>query len=249
MKSYYLALALSVFILACDNEDPAPQLTNGQKQLQSIELHYPWDQIVFDSLFYRDEVLTLQKKQSTTLYDIVKYIFEYSPSSTTIFFEENGNPPRGFMRKDILNDDKQLIQTIINKSDGTLAFIYDFVYDADGTLIAQHITEDGLQKTDSIKLDAHGNRLSVERVNQKRRLVMTYDENPNPFYQSPLLTGTFQTNTPNNITNFRVFLGDSLFYERTYQYQYGPDDYPTQAVVQGSWDSDPEETHYFYYRE
>lgn len=250
MRSYsFLCLASLFFVLACDDETTEPRRTSGQKQLQSVELHYPWEQIVFDSMFYTEALLTRQKRQSTGWTDLYNYTFEYNPKEITVSLEQNGIPPVDFLRKDILNDDGQLAQIVIKKDDGTLFATYDYVYNTLGTLVAQHITQEGVQHTDSVKLDANGNQLALERVNHKRKLVTTYDENPNPFYQSPIITGTFVNHSPNNLTRFQVFLGDTLYYEKIYQYQYGADDYPKQVVVQGSWRQDPEETYYFYYKE
>ena len=248
MKSHYLLfLAIPVIISACHNESQDPQATEGQKQLQSVELHYPSGQIDYDSMFYSGTELTKHGRQSTGWIDIINYSFEYSSTSTSVFLEQNGNPSVDFVKKDILDNEQRLAQTIVKKEDGSLFATYDFVYDTDGTLVAQHISDEGQQRLDSIEVDERGNHIVSKRIGEGIRVVVTYDENPNPFYRLPIIINTFQTHSPNNLTRFQIFEDGDLSYEKTFQYQYGPDDYPTQVVVQGSLEDEPEETYFFRY--
>ncbi|MGI9542182.1 MAG: hypothetical protein ACR2MX_02925 [Cyclobacteriaceae bacterium] len=246
MRDLLFLIILMTLASSCLTPDADPRDNKQQKQLQSMELHYPWGQIVHDSLFYNDALLSRHTNRSTNQIGNTTYRFGYSTLSIEMYRDRNGISSVDFVRKDIFNDNKQLIQTIIKRPDGSLFSTSDFIYNAEGRLVARMVSSKDLNFTDSIQVDNRGNQIFVKSIHDQT-VIMDYDQYPNPFYRSPINISTFRTDTPNNMTRFRIFYADTLFYEKTYQYQYGPDNYPTKVVVQGSFSNDAEEEYYFYY--
>ncbi len=241
---YIVALML---VMGCDTENPGPEDIKGQKQLQQMELHFPWGQIVYDSMFYDDAKLTRHVNQSTGWLEIITYSFEYDATSMSVFYQETGNPNRVFLKRDIFNASKQNIQTVIYGADGTLLTTYDYLYNADNRVIGRKVTTSNQSYVDSIYMDTRGNIIEIKNIRDNSRLLMAYDENPNPFYQLPLVNNVFQSQSINNLIRFQVFSGDELSFERNFEYQYDPDGYPTQAVARTSLPNDQPETYYFFY--
>jgi hypothetical protein len=246
MRLKLLPVALA-FFTACSSNSVEPIFE--ELQLQSIQLHYEFGQIDYDSLTYdNQDQLSRIVRESTGWIDRLEYDFEYQPTSTAVYLTQNGTPSTSFIRKEVYDQSGLLTQVIINKEDGTLFGTNDWTYNVDGTITVEKFGAQGqLEDVETIELDNRGNQVKLTYNNGNSQVIMEYDDKPNPFYGMGLQTVHFQTYSANNQTLFRILQNGNLFFERNYQYQYNAEGYPEQVESFTSLPNDVKETFYFYY--
>ena len=244
----FIVVPLLVFFFACSSDSVEPIFE--EQLLQSVQLHHPTGQIDYDSLTYNNQnQLSRILRESTGWIDRLVYNFEYDPNNAFVYLIQNGNASADFIRRETFNAAGQLIEVEIKKEDGTHFATNHITYNSDGTVtVEKYGAQSQLEDVETIELDQQGNQVRISYNNGASVVVMEYDTNPNPFYGMALQTAHFNTHSPNNQTLFQIFQNGNLFFERTYNYQYGTHGYPNQVEAFTNLPNDQKETFYFYYQ-
>ncbi len=246
MSRLILSLIL-LLLLACSSDDTELVIENAA--LRMVELHHTSGQVDYDSLIYDQDQLSQIIRESTGWTDRLVFDFQHGNTSTSVFLTQNGNSSADFIRKETYNQDGAIERVEVRKEDGSLFSTNEWTYNTDGTITIEKFGAQGqLEDIETVELDQQGNHVKTSFNNGNSQVVLAYDDHPNPFYKMALQTAHFQTYSPNNQTLFQIFQFGSLFFERTYNYQYGPDGYPAEVESVTSLPNDEAETFYFYYQ-
>ena len=76
-------------LLGCETAIDLPNEPDNTPLIQSVELHYPFDQVNTDSFFYDQGALVRMTRESTGFIDQLVYSFQNDGTSKLVFFENS----------------------------------------------------------------------------------------------------------------------------------------------------------------